>query len=455
MVNILKSSFWNLFGTFIVIVSGAVLSLVAPKILSVEDFGLWRMFMLYSTYAGILHLGIADGFMLNNVALDKQQAFKNLKSSLPFLVAQQILCSTIIFLVLLYFIDRPSILMIVGSVLLYSITLNIRTLVDNYLLIIKDFKTSNIVKILDKVAYLVLIIITIAIFQLSYQNIIVFSIVASILALLILIWKLKPRPDISKAFFKNNVGNIKVGSQLLYSNIFIIVLFNIDSVVVNMFLGIKDFAVFSFAITIIMLINQFAESISQVFFPYLATDLKENLFKVNKIIVLAIFGIWLLILQFSYLFVPVIEFVFPEYRDSIPILLVYLLTSLFTLLIRVSQNNLYKVQLLQMRFVKIELVVFVLTVVFLFFFHNQMELITISIIIMVTRAVWYVLNEIGIANKDKSVFYILLGFILYSLIYVWIYFKVDLLWAKSLFFLVISLPIYIRLIRKIKIKKDF
>ena len=402
--------------------------------------------MLYSTYAGILHFGIADGFMLNNVALDKQQAFKHLKSSLPFLIVQQIVCSMIIFLVLFYFIDDQPIMLIAGSVLLFSITLNIRTLMDNYLLIVKDFKASNIVKILEKLIFLALIIITIAVFQLTYQNIIVFSIASSIVALLILIWKLKPRPDLSNNFIKNNVWNIKVGSQLLYSNIFIIVLFNIDSVVVNMFLGINDFAVFSFAITIIMLINQFAESISQVFFPYLATDLKDNLFKVNKIIVFFIFGIWLLVLQFSYLFVPIIEFVFPEYRASIPILLVYLLTSLFTLLIRVSQNNLYKVQLLQMRFVKIELVVFILTVVFLFFFHNQMELVTISIIIMVTRALWYVFNEIGIGNKDKSVFYILLGFILYGLMYVWIYFKVDLLWVKSVFFLVISLPIYIHLI---------
>lgn len=409
--------------------------------------------MLYSTYAGILHLGIADGFMLNNVALEKQQAFKNLKTSLPFIVVQQIVISALIFLALLTFIDNRTTLLIMGSVLIFSITLNIRTLMDNYLIIIKDFKTSNIVKILDKVVYLILIIGAIVLFQLNYQNIILFGILTSLLALLILVWKLKARPDVSNNFLKSNVSNIKVGSQLLYSNILIIVLFNIDSVAVDMFLGTKDFAVFSFAITIIMLINQFAESISQVFFPYLATDLKENLFKVNKVIVLAIFGIWLLILQFSYLFVPVIEFVYPKFANSIPVLVVYLITSLFTLIIRVSQNNLYKVQLLQMRFVKIELIIFLLTLVTLFLFKDHFELVTISIIIMASRALWYLLNEIGIGNKDKSLFYVLLGFIIYSSVYIFIYMKVDPLWAKSLLFFILTVPVYSSLIRKVKIKK--
>nr|WP_295974554.1 oligosaccharide flippase family protein [uncultured Bacillus sp.] len=450
MIIILKSSFWNLFGTLIVVLSGAVLTLLAPKILSVEDFGLWRTFMLYSTYAGILHLGIADGYLLNNVSLSQSQALKNLRNSLPFLVLQQIVISLLIFLVLLFTFEKSSSIFIAAGVLLFSIVLNIRTLIDNYLIIIKDFKTSNIVKILDKVIYLILIVIMIVFLKASYEQIMVYSIIASLLALLILFWKVRARPEIPKQFIQKNVSNIKIGSQLFYSNILIIVLFNIDSIVVSLFLGNMIFAVFSFAITIVMLINQFAESISQVFFPYLATDLKENMFKVNKVIVFAIFGIWLLIMQFTYLLVPVIEWVYPKYAGSIPVLLVYLLMSLFTLIIRVSQNNLYKVQLMQVRFIKIELVVFLFTIVSLALLYKHLSILAIAFVILAARAIWYLLNEFGIGNKDRSILYLLGGFVIYSLLFYLIYTRVDMLIVQMLAFFIISLPVYIGLIKKIK-----
>ena len=446
---ILKSSFWNLLGTLIVVLSGAVITLVAPKILSEEDFILFRTFMLYSTYAGILHLGIADGYLLNNVSLEKKKAFKNLRTSLPFIILQQIVISLLIFLVLLYFIEQKTTIFIAASVLLFSIVLNVRTLIDNYLIIIKEFSTSNIIKILDKVVYMILFFIMIAFLKPSYEQIILYSIIASLLALLLLIWKVRPRPEIHKGFFQKNVSNIKIGSQLLYSNILIIVLFNIDSVVVNLFL-LEQFGVFSFAITIVMLINSFAESISQVFFPYLATDFKENMFKVNKVIVFAVFGIWLLILQFTYLLVPIIEWVYPNYADSIPVLIVYLLTALFTLVIRVSQNNLYKVKLMQVRFIKIELVVLLFTLVCLGLMYKHLSILGIAIVIMAARAIWYLINEFGIGNKDRSILYVLGGFIVYSGLFLLIYIKVDMLWLQLLAFFVISIPVYVGLVRKMK-----
>lgn len=444
---ILKSSFWNLLGTLIVVLSGAVITLVAPKILSEEDFILFRTFMLYSTYAGLLHLGIADGYLLNNVSLEKKDAFKNLRISLPFIILQQIVISLLIFLVLLYFIEQKTTIFIAASVLLFSIVLNVRTLIDNYLIIIKEFGTSNIIKILDKVVYMILFFIMIALLKPSYEQIILYSIVASFLALLLLIWKVRPRPEIHKGFFQKNVSNIKIGSQLLYSNVLIIVLFNIDSLVVNLFL-LEHFGVFSFAITIVMLINSFAESISQVFFPYLATDFKENMFKVNKVIVFAVFGIWLLILQFTYLLIPIIEWVYPNYAASIPVLIVYLLTALFTLIIRVSQNNLYKVKLMQVRFIKIELVVLLFTLVCLGLMYKHLTILGIAIVIMAARAIWYLINEFGIGNRDRTILYVLAGFIVYGGLFVLIYMKVDMLWLQLLVFFVISVPVYVGLVRK-------
>jgi len=43
---------------------GVILTFSIPKFLSVDDFGVWRTFILYGGYAGLLHLGLVDGALL-------------------------------------------------------------------------------------------------------------------------------------------------------------------------------------------------------------------------------------------------------------------------------------------------------------------------------------------------------------------------------------------------------
>jgi O-antigen/teichoic acid export membrane protein len=453
VIHILKSSFWNLFGTAIIILSGAVLTLVAPKVLSIEEFGLWRTFLLYSTYAGILHLGIADGFLLNNVAVSKDEAFKSLNRSVPFLLIQQILISAIIFLVLYIFIPNLNMVVIGAGVLLFSIAINIRTQFDNFLIITKNFKTSNIVKILDKSIFLIFLFAFLLLTKASYQGIIFFYILSSVIALVVLFIVVRPKMDFSQGMIRKNIQDIKVGSQLLSSNVFIILLFNIDSMFVNMFMGLKSFAIFSFAITIIMLINQFAESISQVFFPYLATDLREKLFSVNQIISGSMFGLWVLILQFSYFFIPLINIVFPKYSASEIIIVIYLLMSLFTLLIRISQNNMFKVLNAQIAFVKIEVIVAVLVVITLLIARGNISLTAVSTVILITRMIWYILNELYLKSSLKFIGMITLGFVLYSGIYLTIYFYIQPVYLKFVLFFICALPLYILSVRKLRVKR--
>mgnify|MGYP007087918717 FL=1 len=39
-------------------------SLLVPKVLGVEGFGYWQLFLFYSSYTGFFSLGIADGMYL-------------------------------------------------------------------------------------------------------------------------------------------------------------------------------------------------------------------------------------------------------------------------------------------------------------------------------------------------------------------------------------------------------
>ena len=46
------------------IIAGVVVGFIIPKILSMDDYGYYKTFTLYTTYIGLFNLGLADGIVL-------------------------------------------------------------------------------------------------------------------------------------------------------------------------------------------------------------------------------------------------------------------------------------------------------------------------------------------------------------------------------------------------------
>jgi hypothetical protein len=51
-------------GTALAAVFNTLLVFLIPRLVSVEDFGYWRLFLLYASFVGFLHMGFADGALL-------------------------------------------------------------------------------------------------------------------------------------------------------------------------------------------------------------------------------------------------------------------------------------------------------------------------------------------------------------------------------------------------------
>ena len=45
------------------------MSLLVPKMLGVEEFSYWQLFLFYLSYVGLFHFGITDGMYLKNGGL--------------------------------------------------------------------------------------------------------------------------------------------------------------------------------------------------------------------------------------------------------------------------------------------------------------------------------------------------------------------------------------------------
>ena len=77
-------------GTALASVFGTIVIFVIPRLVTVEDFGYWRVFLLYSGYAGFLHLGLVEGALLSWGGKPFRIIRPALRSSLRFIFIQQV-----------------------------------------------------------------------------------------------------------------------------------------------------------------------------------------------------------------------------------------------------------------------------------------------------------------------------------------------------------------------------
>ena len=59
----------------------AMTSILVPKIMGVESFGYWQLFMFYTSYVGLFHLGINDGVYLEQGGVLRHRINKKVISS--------------------------------------------------------------------------------------------------------------------------------------------------------------------------------------------------------------------------------------------------------------------------------------------------------------------------------------------------------------------------------------
>lgn len=87
------------------LVVSMIMSLMVPKVLGVESYGYWQLFIFYASYCGFFHFGLNDGVYLieggkGRADIDK----KSINSQFCFLVAMQSLIGLSIGVATFYFV---------------------------------------------------------------------------------------------------------------------------------------------------------------------------------------------------------------------------------------------------------------------------------------------------------------------------------------------------------------
>ena len=267
------------------LLASALLILILPKYISVEDYGYWQLFLLYSGYVGLFHFGYSDGLYIKIGGRNLNELDKDSLSGqfYIFSISQLLFSIVIIFLAANYNGDANKQFIFV-AVAVYLLIENISKLLSFMLLATDNSIVYSKSVLIDKLFTAIFIVFLAFGVSTTYLYVIFIYVIARSLSLIYLVWQLRfffRRNTLERETFKNNFRSLidlsKLGIVLTISNILGTLIIAIGRLFVERFWNIDYFAKISLSISLSMFLIAIISQVSLVLYPFLRnTDYKRQ-----------------------------------------------------------------------------------------------------------------------------------------------------------------------------------
>lgn len=394
-----------------------------PYYLSIEQYSYLETFNLYIAFIGILHFGFIDGLYIKYGGKSEKNIDKRiLKGERKFFILFQTIIS-FIFLILAIILNDN----ILIAFSLVIIPINIQTMYKLFYQAVGEFKYFS--KILLINSYLTLLINLLIIFVIKeylFWPFVIGVIIINYTLLLFLEFNffVKYKNYNHIIHYKEIFNHFKVGIFIMIGNLSITLIYNLDRWFVKLFLTVKDFSFYSFAVSILMVINVLINSLTMVFYPYLSRGIKdENIVKIKNILIV----VGSLFSGTYFIFEIIITILLSKYLQSLEIIQILFLSFPAMIVINVIFINLYKAKKQEKRYLSNVLlmlcITFILNSIAIFVFPS-----TVSLSIATTFAIyiWYIFSSrhFSYLKPDLKEFiylmiYVTIYYICNNLLYFW------------------------------------
>lgn len=304
------------------IASSVATTLILPKILGVESFGYWQLFLFYVSYIGFFHLGLNDGvYLIHGGKRRSEIRKKEINSQFAFSCFYQILFSIIISAIGIFgpFEEERRFVIFAASILL---TINNAGAFLGYV-----FQAMNETKLFSKSIVVesavlfsglaVMLVLGIEDFKLY---ILLFCASKTIRLLFCII---NAHDFIASGIeplgrlIRQSIISISVGIKLLFANIAGQLILGVARFYVDLEWGIETFSIVSFSLSITTFFLMFLTQVSMVLFPHLKQSNKNSI-ETYYVLLRDSLAVLLPALYLLYpLISAVLNFWLPEYSQSI------------------------------------------------------------------------------------------------------------------------------------------
>lgn len=345
----LKNNIIRIFSAnFLTMISGIIIGFIVPAILSIESYSYVKTYMFYISYIGFLHFGFIDGIYIKYGGkevdeIDKEE-FKG--EHKVFTIIQLVVTFIFIFIGIL---NSDIIMTLMGLSIVPMNTIAFHKL---FYQATGQFKQYAKASYIYTSIYLGLNILLAILFK--SQNYIYYCI-ASLFSNIIVYIILEIK------FYKNNKGikakynfkiwnNIRVGFFILLGNLSVLLFYAIDRWFIKIFLSVNDFAYYSFAVSMLNIVNLLVNAIAITFYNYLSKgENKEKIKKMkNYFLILGGFA------SLGYFALSAVVSIFLEkYTPALNIIAISFAAYPYMIVINALYVNLYKARKNEKKYLKV------------------------------------------------------------------------------------------------------
>ncbi|ANJ69831.1 hypothetical protein [Latilactobacillus curvatus] len=297
VIIIFKKFSYTISSNLMSLIISTLFILIVPKLIGVEEYGYWQIYLFYSTYVGILQFGWDDGIYLRYGGkkyheLNKPLLFSQFYSLMFF----QAVLMAFIFIISFFNNDSNKVYIIQMSGICMFI-FNLRGMLLYLLQDTNRIKEYAIVTIFDRFIYALLIALFLIIDVRDYRILILGDLIGKLCSLILSMYLCKEVvirkvKDFSPSF-KEIMLNIDVGVKLLVANFASMLIIGVVRYSIEKFWGIRIFGQVSLTLSISNLLMTFITAISLVLFPILRRTnykrLREVYLSVRNILMTILF----------------------------------------------------------------------------------------------------------------------------------------------------------------------
>lgn len=334
----MKNDIARVFGSNLIKMLVTVLTtFIIPMVLSVENYGYYKLYLFYATYVGVSHLGFCDGIYLKYGGVDVDKISKNeIASEWTTLLVYEVIVAVVV--TAIGIIKRDFIIICLGTMAVPNVLFTFYTYIyqatGNFVHYTRIINLSTAINIFVN---FVLVLLRVD----NFKPFIICNVIIHITSFIIGSYSFYIRNWIrfTNMSIKHFGALISMGFLLMIGNFAYTLFIGIDKWFIKFTMHISDFSMYSFASQLLTVVNMFVTPISMTLYSNISKR-KDPIFEIRIKKMLVVF---LMIFPVAiYALTYIIKHFMVQYIPAINVASILLITQLFLSLNLSIFINMYK-----------------------------------------------------------------------------------------------------------------
>ena len=321
-IHFIRNFSYTLLSNLISLIISVLVVLIVPKIVGVEEYGYWQLYMFYSAYVGFMQFGWNDGIYLRYGGSKYSDLDKSLFFSQFWMLAlSQIIIASIIIMSSVYFVSEVNKQYIFIMVALCLIIMGVRVMLLFILQATNRIKEYAQITVIDKLMYVSILVVFLLLGVKEYKILILADLAGKFLSLIFSIYCCRDFvfSKISTFYFSfsETLENIRVGSKLMLANIASMLIIGIVKFGIEQTWGVSTFGKVSLTLSISNMMMVFINAVGIIMFPILRRTSQDKLLSIYSVMreVLMVTSLGMFILYYP--IKTIMAAWLPQYAESL------------------------------------------------------------------------------------------------------------------------------------------